>query len=192
MRITFRDTCKSRAIALIALPPAYSRRIRTTVSKTNIPISPPDYPAGCLNHRNEGSLLDADHPANGVLFARRSTLSRQGEDSYRITLAVAGFRPGDIEVVAQQNQLIISGKRGEDNDEGQYLHRGIAARAFERRFQLADYVEVASADFDNGLLKIDLRRVVPEAMKPRKIEIGGSSPANDRLEAPKKKDLKAA
>ncbi|MBE1529602.1 molecular chaperone IbpA [Sphingopyxis sp. OAS728] len=119
-------------------------------------------------------------------------LSRQGEDSYRITLAVAGFRPGDIEVVAQQNQLIISGKRGEDNDEGQYLHRGIAARAFERRFQLADYVEVASADFDNGLLKIDLRRVVPEAMKPRKIEIGGSSPANDRLEAPKKKDLEAA
>src|SRR3546814_9969097 len=69
----FRDTRKSRAIALIALPPAYSRRIRTTVSKTNIPISPPDYPGRCLNHRNEGSLLDADHPANGVLFARRST-----------------------------------------------------------------------------------------------------------------------
>ncbi|NNM78643.1 alpha/beta fold hydrolase [Sphingomonas sp. ID1715] len=71
--MTFRDTCKSRAIALIALPPAYSRRIRTTVSKINIPISPPENPAGCLNHRNEGSLLDADHPANGVLFARRST-----------------------------------------------------------------------------------------------------------------------
>src|SRR3546814_3070716 len=70
----FRDTRKSRAIALIALPPAYSRRIRTTVSKTNIPISPPDYPGRCLNHRNEGSLLDADHPANGVLFARRSTV----------------------------------------------------------------------------------------------------------------------
>ncbi|WP_454888800.1 hypothetical protein [Sphingobium indicum] len=78
MRITFRDTCKSRAIALIALPPAYSRRIRTTVSKINIPISPPENPAGCLNHRNEGSLLDADHPANGVLFARRSTF-RAGE-----------------------------------------------------------------------------------------------------------------
>src|SRR3546814_3698546 len=74
LRITFRDTRKSRAIALIALPPAYSRRIRTTVSKTNIPISPPDYPGRCLNHRNEGSLLDADHPANGVLFARRSTV----------------------------------------------------------------------------------------------------------------------
>ncbi|MDT7529859.1 hypothetical protein OVY29_14440 [Sphingopyxis sp. SE2] len=89
MRITFRDTCKSRAIALIALPPAYSRRIRTTVSKTNIPISPPDYPAGCLNHRNEGSLLDADHPANGVLFARRSTDAIPRSNAASIAAAAA-------------------------------------------------------------------------------------------------------
>jgi molecular chaperone IbpA len=109
-------------------------------------------------------------------------IERQGEDSYRITLAVAGFRPEDVEVVAQQNQLTVTGKRAEDKDEGQYLHRGIAARPFERRFQLADFIEVGAASFDNGLLSIALKRVVPEAMKPRKIEISGG--ANDRLEAP--------
>ena len=119
-------------------------------------------------------------------------LVQENEDRYRITLAVAGFRPEDIEVVAQQNQLTISGKRGEEKDEEQYLHRGIAARPFERRFQLADYVEVESAGFDNGLLRIDLQRVVPEAMKPRKIEIGGSSPAQDRLAAPREKDRESA
>lgn len=119
-------------------------------------------------------------------------IERQGEDSYRITLAVAGFRPDDIEVVAQQNQLTVTGKRAEDRDEGQYLHRGIAARPFERRFQLADFVEVRSADYDNGLLKIDLQRVVPEAMKPRKIEISGSSHGSDRIEGPAGDNRKAA
>jgi molecular chaperone IbpA len=98
-------------------------------------------------------------------------LERQGDDSYRITLAVAGFRPDEIEVVAQQNQLTVTGKRSEDQDVGEYLHRGIAARPFERRFQLADFVEVRSAEFDNGMLRIDLQKIVPEAMKPRKIEI---------------------
>lgn len=137
-------------------------------------------------------LLETDLRGDGGEGYPPFDLSRHGEDSYRITLAVAGFRPEDIEVVAKQNQLTVSGKRGESNDEGQYLHRGIAARAFERRFQLADYIEVASADFDNGLLRIDLRRVVPDAMKPRKIAIGGATPANDRLEAPKKKDREAA
>ncbi|HWT42911.1 MAG TPA: Hsp20 family protein [Sphingopyxis sp.] len=133
-------------------------------------------------------LLETDQRGDGSEGYPPFDLARRGEDSYRITLAVAGFRPEDIEVVARQNQLTISGKRGEDKDEEQYLHRGIAARPFERRFQLADYVEVESADFDNGLLRIDLRRVVPEAMKPRKIEIGGSSPAKDRLEAPKDRE----
>lgn len=97
---------------------------------------------------------------------------KDGDDSYRITLAVAGFRPDEIEVVAQQNQLTVTGHRAEDKDEGAYLHRGIAARAFERRFQLADFIEVGNASFENGLLSIELKRVVPEAMKPRKIEIG--------------------
>ena len=137
-------------------------------------------------------LLETDQRGDGSEGYPPFDLSRRGDDSYRITLAVAGFRPEEIEVVAQQNQLTISGKRGEETDEEQYLHRGIAARPFERRFQLADYVEVESAGFDNGLLRIDLRRVVPEAMKPRKIEIGGSSSAQDRLEAPREKDREAA
>jgi len=119
-------------------------------------------------------------------------IERQGEDSYRITLAVAGFRPDEIEIVAQQNQLIITGKRAEDKDQGQYLHRGIAARPFERRFQLADFVEVRSASFDNGMLRIDLQRVLPEAMKPRKIEISGNAPGNARIEASKEEKREAA
>jgi molecular chaperone IbpA len=119
-------------------------------------------------------------------------VERRGEDSYRITLAVAGFSREDIDVVAQQNQLTVVGKRAEDEGEGEYLHRGIAAHAFERRFQLADFVEVRSANFDNGLLRIDLQRVVPEALKPRKIAIESSSPANGRIEALKDEHRQAA
>jgi len=117
---------------------------------------------------------------------------RDGDDSYRITLAVAGFRPNEIEIVAQQNQLTVTGRKPDENNEGQYLHRGIAARSFERRFQLADFIEVGSAEFADGLLSIALKRVVPEAMKPRRIAIGGGAPANDRLEAPQEEGRKAA
>lgn len=117
---------------------------------------------------------------------------KEGEDSYRITLAVAGFRPDEIEVVAQQNQLTVTGKRADEDGKGEYLHRGIATRAFERRFQLADHIEVGEASFDNGLLSIALKRVVPEAMKPRRIEIGGAKSAGERIEAPKEKALEAA
>ena len=106
---------------------------------------------------------------------------KEGEDSYRITLAVAGFRPEDIEIVAQQNLLSVTGKRAEDDGKGEYLHRGIAARSFERRFQLADFIEAGDARFENGLLSIALKRVVPEAMKPRKIEIAGGTGDSDRL-----------
>jgi len=106
-------------------------------------------------------------------------LERDGEDSYRITIAVAGFHPDEIEIVAQQNQLVVAGRKSEENgSEDRYLHRGIAARAFERRFQLADFIEVCSARFDNGLLTIALKREIPEAMKPRRIEIAAAS--NDR------------
>ncbi|RUN75485.1 Hsp20 family protein [Sphingomonas sp. TF3] len=103
-------------------------------------------------------------------------LVKDGDDSYRITLAVAGFRPDEIEIVAQQNQLLVTGRKDETPQEG-YLHRGIATRPFERRFQLADFIEVRSARFENGLLTIVLQREVPEAMKPRRIEIGTA--AND-------------
>jgi molecular chaperone IbpA len=130
----------------------------------------------------------ADAPTDGY---PPFDIVRDGEDSYRITLAVAGFAPDEIEIVAQQNQLTVTGKRAEDADKGEYLHRGIASRAFERRFQLADFIEVGNARFENGLLSIELKRVVPEAMKPRKIEIGGGNPANDRIEAPKS-EAKAA
>ena len=109
-------------------------------------------------------------------------IERESEDSYQITLAVAGFRPDDIEIVAQNNQLTVSGRRPDDRDEARFLHRGIATRAFERRFQLADFVQVQSARFDNGLLTIGLKREIPEAMKPRRIEISGSA-ANDRIAA---------
>jgi molecular chaperone IbpA len=100
-------------------------------------------------------------------------LERVSEDGYRITLAVAGFRPEEIDVTAQQNLLIVTGRKNGEA-EGQYIHRGIATRAFERRFGLADHVQVRSAELKDGMLAIDLVREVPEEMKPRKIEIGGA------------------
>ncbi len=99
-------------------------------------------------------------------------IERRGEDAYRITLAVAGFKPGDIDITAQQNLLVIQGKKGEDASAGQFLHVGIAQRGFERRFELADYVRVDDANLEDGLLTIDLVREVPEAMKPKKIPVG--------------------
>ncbi len=106
-------------------------------------------------------------------------IARTGEESYRITLAVAGFSPDEIDITAQQNQLIISGEKAEKDEDGvEVIHRGIATRAFERRFQLADYVEVQDASYENGMLTLSLERVVPEAMKPRKIEIGTSGNDN--------------
>ena len=112
-------------------------------------------------------------------------IEQESEDRYRITLAVAGFSPEEIEIVAQSNQLTVTGRKAEEGESGRYLHRGIATRAFERRFQLADFVIVESADFDNGLLRIALKREIPEAMKPRKIAITGAGAANDRLEGPR-------
>jgi molecular chaperone IbpA len=110
-------------------------------------------------------------------------IEKSDDDRYAITLAVAGFAPDEIEIVAQQNQLTVTGRKAEDaRDPARFLHRGIANRAFERRFQLADFVVVESARFDHGLLRIALKREVPEAMRPRKIAIEGT-PANDLLEA---------
>jgi molecular chaperone IbpA len=119
-------------------------------------------------------------------------ITKDGEDSYRITLAVAGFGPEDIEVVAHQNLLTITGKRAEDEDRREYLHRGIAARAFERRFQLADFIVPGNANFENGLLTIELKRVVPEAMKPRRIEIAGSRADQGQIESTAEKAREAA
>lgn len=101
-------------------------------------------------------------------------IERRSEDEYRITLAIAGFRPEDIDITAQQNLLVIQGKKRDDIDGGsEMLHVGIANRGFERRFELADYVRVESADLADGLLVIDLLREVPDAMKPKKITVNG-------------------
>jgi len=101
-------------------------------------------------------------------------IERRGEDNYRITLAVAGFRSQDLDITAQQNLLVIQGKKRDDEEvAGQMLHVGIANRGFERRFELADYVRVENADLSDGLLMIDLLREVPEAMKPKKIMVNG-------------------
>ena len=103
-------------------------------------------------------------------------IERRGEDAYRITLAVAGFKATDIDITAQQNLLVIQGKKGEETPAGQFLHVGIAQRGFERRFELADYVRVDGANLEDGLLTIDLVREVPEAMKPKKIPVGTQKP----------------
>ena len=100
-------------------------------------------------------------------------VERRGEDSYRITLAVAGFRPDDLDITAQQNLLVVQGRKRDDEAAGQMLHLGIANRGFERRFELADYVRVDNAELADGLLVIDLLREVPEAMKPKKIALAG-------------------
>lgn len=100
-------------------------------------------------------------------------IERKGSDSYRITLAVAGFKPEELDITAQQNLLVIQGRKKEDETaRGDFLHVGIATRGFERRFELADFVRVEKADLADGLLTIDLLREVPEAMKPKKITLG--------------------
>ena len=98
-------------------------------------------------------------------------IERLSEDRYQIALAVAGFAPDEISVTAEQNVVTIEGSKN-DKAEREYIYRGISARPFKRQFNLADYVQVKSAAFDNGLLKIELVREVPEAMKPRRIPIG--------------------
>jgi len=108
-----------------------------------------------------------------------------GENAYRLTMAVAGFSADDLDITVKENALLVTGKSKKDEETTEYLHRGIARRAFERRFQLADHIKVVGASLDNGLLHVDLAREIPEAMKPRKIAIGAGS-------APKVIDQKAA
>ena len=102
-------------------------------------------------------------------------IEKTGDDTYRLTMAVAGFRPEELDLVVKDNTLVVSGKVTSDNQKGEVLYRGIAGRAFERRFVLADHMVVDGADLQNGLLHVGLKRVVPEALKPRRISIGGSA-----------------
>ncbi|MDH3739632.1 MAG: Hsp20 family protein [Alphaproteobacteria bacterium] len=105
-------------------------------------------------------------------------IEKLGEDDYRVTMAVAGFGSDDVEITQKENALYIKGDASANGDGVTYLHRGIAARAFERRFALADHVNVVDAKLENGILVVELKREVPEALKPRKIAIanGGTAP----------------
>jgi molecular chaperone IbpA len=102
-------------------------------------------------------------------------IEKTGEDTYRLTMAVAGFRPEDLDLTVKDNTLFVSGRISNEGPKTEVLYRGIAGRAFERRFVLADHIVVEGADVQHGLLHISLKRVVPEALKPRKITIGSAS-----------------
>ncbi|RYH10614.1 Hsp20 family protein [Tropicimonas sp. IMCC6043] len=110
-------------------------------------------------------------------------IEKLDENSYRISIAVAGFAEAELSVEVKEGALIVSARKAEDDKERTYLHRGIATRAFERRFQLADHVRVSGASHVDGMLHIDLVREVPEALKPRKIEISGGSKTAAAIEA---------
>lgn len=103
-------------------------------------------------------------------------IAKTGEDDYRITMAVAGFSQDELTITQEQNMLLVAGQKANE-DNGEYLHRGIASRAFQRRFELADHVKVTGAGLVNGLLTIDLQREIPDEMKPRRIEIAATKAA---------------
>jgi molecular chaperone IbpA len=128
------------------------------------------------------SFIGSDHLASMIDAATRNekqstyppyNIELLGEDKYRITMAIAGFGQSDVDIQVQENTLTVTGnKQNDEKQERKFLHKGISERNFERKFQLGDHVKVLNADMENGLLNIDLERVIPEAMKPRKIEIG--------------------
>ena len=100
---------------------------------------------------------------------------KSGEDAYRITFAVAGFGENELDVQVENNSLTVRGKAAQDPDKATYLHRGIAGRSFERKFELANHIQVSGARIENGLLHIDLKREIPESLKPRKVAIVSST-----------------
>lgn len=129
----------------------------------------------------EAAMKGADHSDGYPPY----NIEKQGDDKYRISLAVAGFGPDEIDITAKENTLLVQGKTKSAEDDRTYLHRGIAGRAFERSFQLADHIRVAGADLENGLLHIDLEREVPEELKPRRIDISSSAPKTIEQKAQK-------
>ena len=128
------------------------------------------------------SLIDSLASDNGQPSYPPYNIERTGENAYRISMAVAGFGEADIAIEVKENALTVKGEKKDENAEREVLYRGIASRAFERRFQLADYVVVKGASLENGLLHIDLERQIPEAMKPRQIPIATATKAK-QLEA---------
>ncbi len=117
------------------------------------------------------SLLEAAAGADTASGYPPYNIETVGENAYRIEIAVAGFRPEELNMEVRENLLTVQGRKAQTEDGKRYLHRGLAARNFERRFQLADHVEVTEAKLADGLLVISLKREIPEALKPRKIEI---------------------
>lgn len=148
------------------------------------------------------SMIGVDRMADLIESAMRSDgdasyppcdIEKTGEDEYRITLAVAGFRPDELDVVGQPNLLVVVGRKQKSDEGRTYLHRGIAGRNFERRFELADHVVVRSAGYADGILTIDLAREVPEALKPRRIAIGaGGDQPVQTIENSRKSERRAA
>lgn len=121
-------------------------------------------------------LLDRTLSADSTTAAYPPyNIEKTGDDAYRISLAVAGFSPDDLTVEVREGALFVTARRPEEAEEKAYLHRGIATRAFERRFALADHVRVTGAGHENGMLHVDLAREMPEALRPRRIEIGRTS-----------------
>ena len=113
---------------------------------------------------------------NSALAYPPYNIEKTGEDAYRLTMAVAGFSQDEIDVTVHENSLLVTGKAKKEDENGRYLHRGIARRTFERRFSLADHIKVVGASLTNGMLHVDLVHEVPESMKPRKIAIGSGEP----------------
>ena len=126
-----------------------------------------DRMANILDNLNRAEQTQPSYPPYNIELT--------GEDKYRITMAVAGFDRTEVNIEVNQNNLTVSANKATEEESRTYLHQGIAARSFERRFQLADHVQVQSANYENGLLHIDLQRIIPEAMKPRNIPIGVST-----------------
>jgi len=147
------------------------------------------------------SVIGVDRMANLIESAMRTgvdsndppyDVEKTGDDAYRITLAAAGFSPEELELTAQPNLLIVAGRKATHDEGRNFLHRGIAGRDFERRFELADYVVVKAADYAHGVLSIDLVRDVPDALKPRRIDIGQASGAKAQQRLQDTAERKAA
>ena len=122
-----------------------------------------------FDHLNR--LLDSALTRDGAAAYPPYNIEKVTEDDYRVTMAVAGFSPEELTITVQEGTLILAGKAKDEDGERTFLHRGIAKRAFERRFELADTIQVGEASFENGLLQVELRRVIPDHKKPRNIEI---------------------
>jgi molecular chaperone IbpA len=135
------------------------------------------------------NLIDSATRLDGAPGYPPFNIERTGDDAFRIELAVAGFGPEDLSVDFKENTLLVTGAKQPANEQRQFLHRGIAERSFERRFGLADHVRVTEARLENGLLTVILVRELPEALKPRKIEIAAKGVAPS---APKAVDKEAA